>query len=59
MGHLHMRRKGIQSTKETPPDTDLEDKIKKYSVFHNYGPYHNQGRKDILRSMRALTHHIQ
>ena len=29
MGHLHMRRQGLQSTKEKPPDTDLEDKIKK------------------------------
>ena len=28
-----MRRKGIQSTKEKPPDTDLEDKIKTNVVF--------------------------
>ena len=26
MGHLHMRRKGIQSTRKKPPYTDLDDK---------------------------------
>ena len=26
MGHLQMRRQGLESTKEKPPDTDLEDK---------------------------------
>ena len=33
MGHLKMRIKGLQSTKETPSDTDLEDKIKRNIVF--------------------------
>ena len=28
MGHLHMRRQGLKSTKEKPPDIDLEDNIK-------------------------------
>ena len=28
MVHLHIRRQGLKSTKERPPDTDLEDKIK-------------------------------
>ena len=27
MGHFHIKRQGLQSTKEKPPDTDLEDKI--------------------------------
>ena len=27
MGNLHMRRQGLQYSKEKPPDTDLEDKI--------------------------------
>ena len=29
MGHLHMRVKGLQSTIEKPPDTDLEENSKK------------------------------
>ena len=33
MGHLHMRRQGLKSTKEKPLDTDLEDKIKTNVVF--------------------------
>ena len=33
MGHLHMKRKWLQSTKEKPPDTDLEDKIKMNVVY--------------------------
>ena len=33
MGHLHMRRHGLQSTKEKPPDTNLEDKIKSNVVY--------------------------
>ena len=33
MGHLHMRRQGLQSTKEKPPDTDLEEKIKTNVVY--------------------------
>ena len=33
MGNLHMRIQGLQSTKETPPDTDLEDKIKANMYF--------------------------
>ena len=28
MGNLHMIRQGLQSNKETPPDIDLEYKIK-------------------------------
>ena len=28
MGHLRMRRQGIQSTKGKPPDTDLQYNIK-------------------------------
>ena len=27
MGHFHTRRQGLQSTKDKPRDTDLEDKI--------------------------------
>ena len=27
MGHLHMRRQGLQSIKEKAPDTDLKDNI--------------------------------
>ena len=33
MGHLHTRRQGLQSTKEKPPDTDLEDNIKTNVVY--------------------------
>ena len=33
MQHLHMRRQGLQPTKEKPPDTDLEDKIKTNVVY--------------------------
>ena len=33
MGHLYMRRKGLQSTKDKSPDTDLEDKIKTNVVY--------------------------
>ena len=33
MGHLYMRIKGLQSTKATPPDTYLEDKMKTNVVF--------------------------
>ena len=33
MGQLHMRKHGLQSTKEKPPDTDLEDKIKMNVVY--------------------------
>ena len=33
MEHLHMRIQGLQSTKEVPPDTDLEYKIKQNLVF--------------------------
>ena len=28
MGHLNMRRQGLKSTKEKPPDKNLEDNIK-------------------------------
>ena len=47
MVHLHMIRQGLKSTKEKPPDTDLEDKKKnqnEYSISHNCGTYHNQRR---------------
>ena len=33
IGNLHMRRQGIQLTKEKPPDTDLEDNIKTNLLF--------------------------
>ena len=33
MGYLHMRRQGIHSTREKPPDTDLEDNSKTNVVF--------------------------
>ena len=33
MGHLHMIIQGLQSTKEKPPDIDLEDKRKTNVVF--------------------------
>ena len=33
MGHLYMRRQGLQSTREKPPDTDLEYKSKSNVVF--------------------------
>ena len=38
MGYLYMRIQGIQSTKENPPDKDLEDKMKKISVLRNCKP---------------------
>ena len=34
MEHLHTRRQRIQSTKEKPPDTDLEYQIKTNIVFY-------------------------
>ena len=33
MGHFHMRRQGLQSTKEKHPDIDPEDKIKTDVVY--------------------------
>ena len=33
MGNLHMRGQGIQSTKDKPPYTELEDTIKTNGVF--------------------------
>ena len=33
MGHLHMRIKGLQSTKGKPPDTDLEENTITNVVF--------------------------
>ena len=33
MGHHHMRRQGLQSTREKPQDTDLEEKSKKMLYF--------------------------
>ena len=33
MGHLHRRRQGLKSTKEKPPDTDLEYNIKTNVVY--------------------------
>ena len=33
MRHLQIRRQGLQSTKEKPPDTDLEEKIKINVLF--------------------------
>ena len=33
MGHPHMRRQGLQPTKEKPPDTYLKDKIKTNVVY--------------------------
>ena len=45
MGHLNMRRKGIQSTKEKTTNIDLEDKRKK-SVLRNFGPYQNERKKN-------------
>ena len=33
MGHLHMSRKGLKSTKDKPPDTYLEDNIKTDVVY--------------------------
>ena len=59
MGHLHMIRQGIQSTKEKHTDKYLEDKRKKCSVLHNCGPYHNKIRKYLLRSMRTFNHHFK
>ena len=34
MGHPHIRIKGLHSTKEKHPDTDLEDKSKINLVFY-------------------------
>ena len=34
MGHLHIRRQGLKSTREKPVDKDLEDKNKKNVVFY-------------------------
>ena len=34
MGHLHMRRQGLKSTKDKPPDTDLEEKITVNVVYY-------------------------
>ena len=33
MGYLHTIRKGLKSTKDKPPDTDLEYKIKTILVY--------------------------
>ena len=33
MGYLHVRRQGLKSTKEKPPDTDLEYNIKTNIVY--------------------------
>ena len=33
MGHLHMRRQGLKSTKDKPPLIDLEEKIKTNVVY--------------------------
>ena len=33
MVHLHVRRQGLKSTKEKPPDTDLEYNIKTNVVY--------------------------
>ena len=33
MGHLHMRIQGLISTKDKPPDIDLEEKIKTNVVY--------------------------
>ena len=33
MGHFHMRRQGLQLTKEKPPDTELEDEITTNVVY--------------------------
>ena len=33
MGNFHMRIQGLQSTKEKPPDTDMEDKITTNVVY--------------------------
>ena len=33
MRHLHTKRKGLKSTRENPPDTDLEDKITTYVAY--------------------------
>ena len=39
MGHIHMRRQGLESTKEEPPNTYLEDKIKtNVVIFTKVGP---------------------
>ena len=34
MGHLHMRRQGLQSTKEKPPNIDLEENIKTNVIYY-------------------------
>ena len=33
IGNMHMRRQGLKSTKDKPPDTDLEDKIKRNVLY--------------------------
>ena len=33
MGHLYIRRQGLKSTTEKPPDTDLEENIKNNIVY--------------------------
>ena len=37
MGHLHMRRKGLQSTKDKSADTDMEYKSKTNVMFCTTG----------------------
>ena len=59
MGHLHTRIKGIQSTKEKPPDTDLEEKIKMYcfeqvwTLVQPKKEISNQIHVDVIKSIQA------
>ena len=60
MGHLHMRRQGLKSTKVKPPYTDLEDKIKTSIVFcTNVDPSTTKEGKKLLRPMQKFPHHIK
>ena len=59
MGNLHMRRQGMKSTRNKPPDIELEYKRKNVVFFTTVDPRVQQRRENLLRYMRTLPHHIR
>ena len=59
MQHIHMRRKGLQSTRNEPPDTELDGKCKRFYFSALRWIKVQQMKVELLQHMRTITNQIQ
>ena len=59
MGQLHMKRGGLQWTREKNPDTNLEHKSKENVVFCTTVDLFTRKEGKKIRPMQKFPHHIK